>query len=80
MHNYMSLYNITFLPSLKMMHRFAANSVFMTLGWTPTKFFNMEVLPNIFHRIMGDYVQFLYKNTDKNHPYLFCRGPRVPIF
>ena len=45
MYFYMSLCNIPFLTSLKPNHRFASNFVWMLLGWTPTKFVKIWVLP-----------------------------------
>ena len=42
---YMSLCNIPFLTSIKPNHRFASNFVSMFLGWTPTKFVKIWVLP-----------------------------------
>ena len=42
---YMSLCNIPFLTSLKLMHGFASNFVLMFLGWTPTNFDKIGVLP-----------------------------------
>ena len=49
MYYYMSLCNIPFLiSSLKPPHRFASNFVWMFLGWTPTKFVKIGVLPLFF--------------------------------
>ena len=45
MYYYMSLCNIPFLTSLNPNHRFASNFVGMFLGWTPTKFVKIWVLP-----------------------------------
>ena len=44
MYYYMSLCNIPFLTSLELLHGFASNFVWMSLGWTPTKFVNIGVL------------------------------------
>ena len=41
----MSLCNIPFLTSKKPNIRFASNFVLMFLGWTPTKFVKIWVLP-----------------------------------
>ena len=45
MYYYMSLCNIPFLTSLKPNYRFASKFVWMFLGWTPTKFVKIWVLP-----------------------------------
>ena len=45
----MSQYNIPFLTSsLEPLHRFASNFVWMFLGWTPTKFDKIGVIPLFF--------------------------------
>ena len=42
----MSLFNIPFLTSsIEPLHGFASNFVWMILGWTPTKFVKIGVLP-----------------------------------
>ena len=41
----MSLCNIPLLTYLEPLHRFASNFVWMFLGWTPTKFVKIRVLP-----------------------------------
>ena len=47
--------------SLKPLHGFASDFVWMFLGWTPTKFVKIGVQPYrpICHGIMGYFVQFL---------------------
>ena len=67
------VYLFTFLTSSKPLLGFASNFVWMFLGWTPTKFVKITVLPPIFNGIIGIYVHFLtntfnqifYKTTDQ---------------
>ena len=47
----------SFSTSLKPLHGFALNFMWMFLGWTPTKF--VKIATPIFHGIMGNFVQFL---------------------
>ena len=70
----MSICNIPFLTSfLEPLHRFDSDFVWMFIGWTPTKFVKIGVLPLFFHGIMGKFVQFwansykffFYKTTDQ---------------
>ena len=49
MYCYMSLCNNPLLTSsLELLHGFASNFVWMFLGWTPTKFVKIVVLPLFF--------------------------------
>ena len=49
MYYYMSLCNIPLLTSsLELLQGFASNFVWMFLGWTPTKFVKIGVLPLFF--------------------------------
>ena len=49
MYYFMSLCNITFLTSsLETLHGFASNFEWMFLGWTPTKYVKIGVLPLFF--------------------------------
>ena len=45
MYYYMSLFNIPLLTSFEPLHGFTSNVVWMFLGWTPTKFGKIGVLP-----------------------------------
>ena len=45
MYYYMPLCIIPFLTSLKPNYRFASNFMWMFLGWTPSKFVKICVLP-----------------------------------
>ena len=66
MYYYMSLCNIPFLTySLELLHRFASNILWMFLGWTPTKFVKIRVLPLFFIELWYNFVQFL-ANSLKN--------------
>ena len=51
--------SIPLLTSLEPLHRFDSNSVWIFLGWTPTKFIKIGVLPLFLYRIMGNFLQFL---------------------
>ena len=67
MYYYMSLCVIPFF-SLKPLHGFASNFVWMFLGWTPTKFVKMGVLPLFFMElwaIFGQLLKIFYKTTDQ---------------
>ena len=56
----MSLCNISLLTSsLEPLHGFASNFVWMFLGWTPTKFVKIGVLPLFFMEYWYNFVQFL---------------------
>ena len=44
----MSLCHIPLLTSLETLHDFASNLVWVFLGWTPTKFVKIRVLPLFF--------------------------------
>ena len=73
MYYYMSLCNIPCLTSsLKPLHRFASNVVWMFLGWTPTKFVKIGVLPLFFMELWVILCNFwpilkkiFYKTTDQ---------------
>ena len=45
--------------SLKPLHGFASNFVWMFLGWTPTKIVKIRVLPLFFMELWGNFVQLL---------------------
>ena len=59
--------------SLKPLHRFASNFVWMFLGWTPTKFVKIGVLPLFFMELSVILCNFwpilkkifFYKTTDQ---------------
>ena len=56
----MSLCNISLLTSsLKLLHGFTSNLVLMFLGWTPTKFFKIGVLPLFFMELWVILCNFL---------------------
>ena len=63
MYNYMSLCNIPLLTSLEPLQGFASNFVWMFLGWTPTNFVKIGVLPLFFMELWvilwGFFDQFL---------------------
>ena len=48
MYYYMLLCNIPLLTSLEPLHDFTLNFVWMFLGWTPTKFVKIGMLPQFF--------------------------------
>ena len=58
MYYYMSLCNILFLTSLKPNNGFSSNFVWMFLGWTPTKFLKIWVLPLLLWDFGKFYVTF----------------------
>ena len=69
--------------SLKPLHGFASNFVWMFLGWTPTKFVKIRVLPLFFYGIMGNFVQFLanslkifYKTPDQKSSKFGLESPQ----
>ena len=73
--------------SLKPLHRFALNLVWMFLGWTPTKFVKIRVLPLFSMElwvILCNFWPILKKSSIKpltrNHSYLVWRGPRGSSF
>ena len=78
MYYYMSLCNIPFLTSsLELLYRFASKFVWMFLGWTPTKFVKIGVLPLFFMElwvILYNFWLILKKSSIKpltrNHSYL----------
>ena len=56
----MSLCDIPLLTtSLETLHEFASDFEWMFLGWTPTQFDKIEVLPLFFDGVMVNFVQFL---------------------
>ena len=58
----MSLCNISLLTSsLEPLHGFASNFVWMFIGWTPTKFVQIWVLPLFFMDLLVIFGQF-FKN------------------
>ena len=70
--------------SLKPLHGFASNFVWMFLGWTPTKCVKIRVLPLFFMElwvILCNFWPILKKSSIKpltrNLSYLFWRVPRV---
>ena len=74
--------------SLKPLHGFASNFVWMFLGWTPTKFVKIVVLPLFFLElwvILCDFWPILKKSSSikpliRNHSYLVWRVPRGSSF
>ena len=73
--------------SLKPLHGFATNFVWMFLGWTLTKFVKIRVLPLFFMElwvILCNYWPILKKSSIKlltrNDSYSFWRVPRGPSF
>ena len=79
MYYYMSLCNIPLLTSsIEPLHGFASNFVWMFLGWTPTKFFKIWVLPLFFMNngiILCNFWPILKKSSSikpltRNHSYL----------
>ena len=69
--------------SLKPLHGFASNFVWMSLGWTPTKFVKIGVLPLFFIKlwvILCNFWPILKKSSIKpltrNYSYLVLRVPR----
>ena len=83
----MSLCNIPLLTSLEPRHRFASNLVWMFLGWTPTKFVKIGVLPPFFMElwvILCNFWPILKKSSIKpltrNHSYLVWSIPRGSSF
>ena len=73
--------------SLKPLHGFASNFVWMLLGWTPTKFVKSGVLPLFFMElwvILCNCWSILKKSSIKpltrNHSYLVWRIPRGSSF
>ena len=84
----MSLCNISLLTSPpELLQGLASNFVWMFLGWTPTKFVKIGVLP-FFHGLMGNFVFFwpILKRTSyikpltRNHSNLVWRVPRGSSF
>ena len=72
----MSLCNILFLTSsLEPLQGFASNFVWMFLGWTPTKFVKIGVLPLFFMELWVILCNFWLIFT-RNHLYLVWRVPR----
>ena len=80
----MSLCNIPLLTSsLELLHGFTSNFVCMFLGWTPTKYVNIGVLPLFFMEIWVILCKFwpiLKKSSSikpltRNHSYLFGESP-----
>ena len=84
----MSLCNIPFLTSfLEALHGFDSNFLWMFLGWTPTKFVKIRVLPLFSMElwvILCNFWPILKKSSIKsltrNHSYLVWRGPRGSSF
>ena len=69
----MSLCDIPFfISSLETLHGFASNFVWMFLGWTPTKFVKIGVLPLFFMEFWVILCNFW--------PYLVWRVPRGSNF
>ena len=73
--------------SLKTLHGFASNYVWMFLSWTPTKFVKIKVLPLFFMElwvILCNFWPILKKSSIKpltrNHSYLVWRVPRGSSF
>ena len=67
----------SFMTSLKPLHRFASNFVWMFLGWTPTKFVKIGVLPLFFMELWVILCNFwpilkkiFHKSTDQK-PFIF---------
>ena len=82
----MKLFSFSNSP-LKPLHGFASNFVWMFLGWTPTKFVKIGVLPLFFMElwvILCNFWPILKKSSIKpltrNHSYLVWRVPRVSSF
>ena len=80
----MSQCNIPFLTStLELLLRFASNNVWMFLGWTPTKFVKIVVLPVFFMELWVILCNFwpilkkicFYKTLTRNNSYLVWRVP-----
>ena len=89
MYCYMSLCNIPLLTSsLEPLHEFASNLVWMFLGWTPTKFDKIGVLPLFLMElwvILCNFWPILKKSSSikpltRNHSYLVWRVPRGSCF
>ena len=89
MYCYMSLCNIPFfISSLKPLHGFASNFVWMFLGWTPTKFVKIGVLPLFFMELWVILCNFWpnlkkfssIKPLIRNHSYFVCGVPRGSSF
>ena len=84
----MSLCNIQFLTSfLEPLHGFDSNFVWMFLGWTPTKFVKIWVLPLFFMKLWVIFCNFwpILKTSSikpliRNHSYLVWRMPMGPSF
>ena len=77
----------SFSTSLKPLHGFASNFVWMFLGWAPTKFDKIGVLPLFFMElwvILCNFWPILKKSSIKpltrNHSYLVWRVPRGSSF
>ena len=73
--------------SLKPLHGFASNFVWMFLGWTPAKFVKIRVLPLFFMElwvILCNFWPILRKSSinplNRNHSYLVWRVPRGSSF
>ena len=73
--------------SLKPLHGFASNFVWIILGWIPTKFVKIGVLALFFMElwvILCNFWPILKKSSIKpltrNHSYLFWRVPRGSSF
>ena len=73
--------------SLKLLHGFASNFVWMFLGWTPTKFVKIGVLPLFFIElwvILCNFWPILKKSSIKpltrNHSNLVWRVPKGSSF
>ena len=88
MYYYMSLRNIPFLTSsLDPLHGFTSNFVWMFLGWTPTQFVKIEVLPLFFMElwvILCNFWPILEKSSIKplsrNQSHLVWRVPKGSSF
>ena len=82
----MSLRNIPLLTSsIEQLHGFASNFVWMFLGWTPTKFVKIGVLPLFFMEFLV--ILFFWpilkksiKSLTRNHSYVAWRVPRGSCF
>ena len=78
----------SFSTSLKPLHGFASNFVWMFLGWTPTKFAKIGVLPLFFMElwvILCNFWPILKKSSfikplTRNHSYLVWRVPKGSSF
>ena len=74
--------------SLKPLHGFTSIIVWMFLGWTPTKFVKIRVLPLFFMElwvILCNFWPILKKSSSikpltRNHSYLVWRVARGPSF